>query len=368
MTKKKSKRTYLSYNERLLIEKWWNEERVTQSEIARRLGRNQGAISRELRRGSKYDLTNVNSITIRTNPYFWLAYEANRGQFYYDSHAGNTVGRSKLSYEHKLLIEKYLNEEFWSIADVLTKFKLPYSESSVRNWISHGYLAVVPKALGNKQRGYHIVKKPRVPKTLEVIQKYGDNPSNYIPKSDKKTIKVVRHHISERPVTINNRTAFGHWEADLVISRRNTRNPVLVLIERKSRYIVLVRIDSKASDDILKGFMYFILLYDQFVKSITVDNGSEFTALNVLNYLQNEANVKVFYTNTSAPYERGTNEWKNRQLRRVAGQDVDFGILTQLDLDRLSAKMNYKPMQKALNGQTPIEVFTKLSARWINKH
>lgn len=57
-------------------------------------------------------------------------------------------------------------------------------------------------------------------------------------------------------------------------------------------------------------------LGDKFVaifKSITSDNGSEFTDLAEI---ENLVNTKVYFTNPYSSFERGTNERHNELLRR----------------------------------------------------
>ena len=46
-------------NDRHLIEHMWNDEKLTQSEIARKLNRSQSAISRELKQGNIFDFSNL---------------------------------------------------------------------------------------------------------------------------------------------------------------------------------------------------------------------------------------------------------------------------------------------------------------------
>ncbi|MFT8600681.1 MAG: helix-turn-helix domain-containing protein, partial [Leuconostoc pseudomesenteroides] len=63
MTKKKPtdqiKYPRIHENDRHLIEHMWNDEKLTQSEIARKLNRSQSAISRELKQGNIFDFSNL---------------------------------------------------------------------------------------------------------------------------------------------------------------------------------------------------------------------------------------------------------------------------------------------------------------------
>lgn len=96
---------------------------------------------------------------------------------------------------------------------------------------------------------------------------------------------VVKNHkkklgtsISERPVSIDNRTEFGHWEIDTIIGEKSNNDGVLLtIIERKTRYAIVLDIVSKTANavmDALRGIRdLFGEQFNQVFKSITSDNG-----------------------------------------------------------------------------------------------
>lgn len=85
-----------------------------------------------------------------------------------------------------------------------------------------------------------------------------------------------------RPNKINNREEFGHWETDLIVSRRSSGYyHLLTLIERKIRMVVIRKIKGKNAKSMMAK-MYTILRDEKLpIKSITFDNGLEFQMLEI---------------------------------------------------------------------------------------
>lgn len=116
---------------------------------------------------------------------------------------------------------------------------------------------------------------------------------------------LVRYSIYERPPKINTRRQFGHWEIDLVLPAKgkngeiNDKSAILTLVERKTRFYVLIKIDSKQSFDVIKGFRYFYKNYGKWVRTITADNGIEFMSWDFLEVVQQEYKTKSYGFTTS---------------------------------------------------------------------
>ena len=86
--------------------------------------------------------------------------------------------------------------------------------------------------------------------------------------------------IEKRPVEILKRDTFGHWEMDCVVGKQHTRNVLLVLTERLTRYEIVMRMPNRKAETVVdyldklerKHGKRFLKMF----KSITIDNGSEF--------------------------------------------------------------------------------------------
>ena len=89
--------------------------------------------------------------------------------------------------------------------------------------------------------------------------------------------------IEERGDEVNKRTAFGHWEIDTVVGKKES-SVLLSLDKRLTRKRHLVKITSRSSDAVRVGLEKIAELYGEsfetVFKSVTSDNnGSEFVDL-----------------------------------------------------------------------------------------
>ncbi|WP_244325304.1 IS30 family transposase [Dolosigranulum pigrum] len=89
--------------------------------------------------------------------------------------------------------------------------------------------------------------------------------------------------ISERPESVLNRKEFGHWEADLVKGKKTKNQPaIIMLVERQTRFAFTMEINNFKSDTVLMAFQNMLHKKEQLFKSITFDNGSEFSRVHEL--------------------------------------------------------------------------------------
>ena len=106
--------------------------------------------------------------------------------------------------------------------------------------------------------------------------------------------------IHRRPEAVADRKEFGHWEADLMIFRREHGNAnIATAIERKTRLVALYRNEDRRSRAVL-GRMANLLgtLPANARRSVTFDRGLEFTAWRDLT---KAAGIEVWLARSSAP-------------------------------------------------------------------
>lgn len=159
--------------------------------------------------------------------------------------------------------------------------------------------------------------------------------------------------IGERAETINQRTRIGDWEGDTIIGGERTKR-ILTHVERVTCYL-LADILPVVSAEIVaeKTIESLKRIPKQKRKSITYDNGSEFSSHEII---ERKTKATVYFANKYHSWERGTNENTNGLIRQFFPKKSLFAKVTQADVDRVTKLLNHRPRKK-LNYLTPFETF-----------
>ena len=137
--------------------------------------------------------------------------------------------------------------------------------------------------------------------------------------------------IEKRPPEVNTREVAGHWEQDCVEGEKGTPKTLLVLTERKTRNQIIRLMPSKTMESVIAALddieREYGAMFPVIFKSITVDNGSEFSDCegmerSVLD--PTKRRTKFYYCHPYSSYERGSNENQNRLIRRKFPKGFNF--------------------------------------------
>jgi len=163
--------------------------------------------------------------------------------------------------------------------------------------------------------------------------------------------------ITARPFEPGDRTVAGAWEGDLIMGRHN-RSAIGTLVERTTRYTILLPVDAArrsvtTKDALIKALGVLPL---QLRTSITWDQGWE---LALHEQITAALGTAIYFCEPHSPWQRGTNENTNRLLRDYFPKRTDLSIHTPIRLAEVAAELNERP-REVLNGKTPANQFATL--------
>lgn len=164
-----------------------------------------------------------------------------------------------------------------------------------------------------------------------------------------------RISIRERPAEVEDRAIPGHWEGDLIAGEANA-SYIATLVERTTRFVMLVRVRSKETQEVTRAITRQInKLPEQLRKTLTWDNGGELADHKVLTLA---SNIDIYFCDPHSPWQRGSNENTNGLLRQYFPKGTDLSGYTQAKLNKVAAQLNNRP-RKTLGVRTPAEALQK---------
>ena len=220
-------------------------------------------------------------------------------------------------------LQKHWNPD--EIAGRMKKEKRPWyaSKTAIYDWLQSVYGQQYCVHLYSGR--YH--KKKRVKKTERVM----------IPD---------RVGIEERPLGADNRTRYGHWEDDTVVSRKGCSGGLSTGVERKSRLVLADKVLSMSSDEHMEILQRRSDLY--LTLSHTMDNGIE-------NKHYQSLGVPTYFCEPYSSWQKGGVENANKMLRYFFPKGTNFRKVSQRQVDEAVAFINNKP-RKILGYKTALEV------------
>src|SRR5215468_5389525 len=159
--------------------------------------------------------------------------------------------------------------------------------------------------------------------------------------------------IAERPKEVEMRAVPGHWEGDLIKGKYN-RSAVGSLVERTSRYLILVQLDDAKAPTVHRGFVRKMKPVPKSLrKSLTYDRGREMA---LHKQIAADLELTVYFADPHAPWQRGSNEHTNGLVREYLPKGTDLSGYSQADLNKIANLLNTRPRKK-LSFRTPEEVY-----------
>jgi transposase, IS30 family len=165
-------------------------------------------------------------------------------------------------------------------------------------------------------------------------------------------------NISERPEDVEGRRVPGHWEGDLILGAGGG-SAIGTLVERTSRFVVLVHMPTRKSDVVASAFAGALnAIPAPLRQTLTYDQGKEMAQHASLAL---STGMRIFFADPHSPWQRGSNENTNGLLRQYFPKGTSLAEFDQDDLDLVANSLNGRP-RKTLDFATPSEHFTMLLA------
>lgn len=160
-----------------------------------------------------------------------------------------------------------------------------------------------------------------------------------------------RTMIDKRPEKVDSRLEFGHYEGDFIESGKDGEGSLLVLVERKTRYLFLRYLNDRRNESVNR--IVEELLHGLPIKSFTIDNDISFQKHEELSELINAA---VFFCHPQCPHEKGTVENRNKAIRRYVKKKSDLSKYSNDHFLEVERELRDRFME-CLNYKTPREAF-----------
>jgi IS30 family transposase len=317
---------HLNLDERNQIQQRLNQGSTIRS-IAQTLNRPPSTISRDIRRG-----------IYRAQTQTYCA-----SQTHSAAHQQHHRGHGKLSLDHPNwpTIRDHL-EQGWSPQQITGRLKHMHPDQPtwvVSHQTVYAFIHALPRGELKKELISYLRKKGKPNKAA----------------TDSRGKIANMRLIHDRPEEIGGRSVGGHWEGDLIKGAGN-KSAVGTLVERKSRFVVLVQLPDATAASVLQGFSdAFERIPAVIRESMTYDQGKE---MSCHEKLSDRIKLNIYFCDPHSPWQRGSNENANGLIREYLPKGIDLSTFDQEYLDQIARALNERP-RKVLGFMTPEEVFSQ---------
>lgn len=332
-TIKEKKYTHLQESERYQIEVLLTSKKKPK-EIAIILKRAKSTIYYEIKRGTR--------IHIDQHLAQKKVYRANAAQKDYETNGkrkqrGLKIGTDRALETHireRLIKDRYSPDAIIGEIKIKgLKFEGMISTKTLYNYIDAGIFAGISneslwEKRKRKKRGYKVTRR------ISLNNRSGKS-------------------IEQRPLQVNNRSEYGHWEGDCVKGPKGATTSLFTLTERKSLEQVIIKIERGSQEEIKTALDSLEIKYGpSFLikfKSITFDNGVEFLdwrSLQLSCRLDGKQRTTLYFAHAYSAWERGSNENQNRMIRRFIPKGMDIHQVSEKEIGKIETWMNNYPRKR----------------------
>ena len=297
-----------------------NEQKLSKSDIAERIGKSKSTVYRELKRNS----------------------DGRNGQY------KAALAQKKCEFRHST---KNKERTFTSDIEV---FVVHYLQQDYSPEQIVGYANRIGKSCVSVERIYQFVWKDKkngglLYKHLRTRGKKYKKRGNL---NNGRGQIIGRVDITQRPKEVDKKERFGDLEIDLVIGA-NHKGALLTINDRATGVLKMRYIESKEAKVIENNTIELLEEWTPFIHTITSDNGKEFANHKEI---AEELNIDYFFAKPYHSWERGANENLNGLVRQYFPKKTNFDLIQKGQVKKAEEILNNRP-RKRYNYLTPNEVF-----------
>lgn len=245
---------------------------------------------------------------------------------------------------------------------VATKLRAAWSPEQIAGWLKHTYPQDESYQVSHETIYRSLFIQARGALKKELLQHL--RRTRGMRRSRHHTQKTDNHgrildavSIRERPAAVEDRAVPGHWEGDLLFGNKDSQ--IATLVERQTRYVMLVKVDSKDTETVINALIrHAHKLPRELYKSLTWDRGKELADHKRFTLA---TDIQVYFCDPQNPWQRGSNENTNGLLRQYFPKGTDLSAHSQAKLNAVARQLNERP-RKTLNFETPAERFAQCVA------
>ena len=317
--KGKSKNTHFSFEERVKIETYLGEG-LGRRAIARKISRTPRSVREEIKRNSVRGRYTAVKAQVKSYQRRWRTQK--------------DVLKIAVSSVLKEYVETHLRE-YWSPESISGRLKyvdrhLPY----VGKDAIYAYVASVHGRQLEQYLWWKGTKhKPRIAR-------------EGIPN---------RTMIDERPKSVDTRHYYGDWEGDFIVSGKDGSGALLVLVERKSRYVIIWKLPNRKVVTVNSILSHVFGGGQLVMRSLTLDNDISFRMHEEMSEI---IGAPVFFCHPYHSWEKGTVEKMNQLIRRFIPKGADISKVPDEKVRWVEGILNNKPLE-CLQFRTPAEMLRR---------
>lgn len=308
-------KTHFTYEERVKIEAYLGEGRGVRW-VARAIGRPRSSVSDEIRRNSVRGVYLARKAAHKTYVRYWRARHQHLKVVMHDG------------------LRRYVEDKlqrFWSPEGIAGR--LTYVEARLPSVGKDAVYAFVKSVYGRPYEQY--------------LWNRGKKGKERIPRSQIND----RTFIDQRPKSVETRRFFGDWEGDFIVSGKRGSGALLVLVERKSRYVIIAKLFDRKVATI--NFILDRLIGAQlYVRSVTIDNDVCFRHHEQMSRI---LGAPVFFCHPYHSWEKGQVEKMNQMIRRFIPKGTNIARVSERKIAWVQAILNGRPYE-CLGFHTPTEI------------